>query len=106
MWVLTPANLIDLMSTLPFYISTLSSLATVRFLFLVRIMRTLRLLRVLASINFAKEIKVYLKSFKNKSAEIMVGLVLVAMSSILLATALYYAEQTASQFDPIIGTPG
>lgn len=102
-WVWHPQNIIDALATLPFYISTLTLQKNVRILFLARLFRIFRLLRLMYIANSAKEMKIYYEAFQYRGKEIIAGFVTITCVAIVIATAMFYAEQTGSRFDNAAG---
>lgn len=99
LWVFHLQNIIDAMATLPFYISTLTTQKNIRILFITRLFRVFRLLRLLYIANSAKEMKIYYAAFRYKGKEIVAGFALIVSCSFIIASAMYFAEQTGSRFD-------
>lgn len=103
LWVFELPNIIDFLSTIPFYISNLTSTNIARLLIMTRILRTFRLMRLLNLAQVGKEMSIYSAALRYKGTEIVFGMVVLVISVVVLATVIFYAEQTASRFDYELG---
>lgn len=96
-------GIIDLLATLPLYLSFIPYLHTTHYFFILRVFRLTRIFRVLKLFSFINEGYLLLQSIKLSIRKILVYFLFVVILVIILGTLMYIveSEQPNSQFTDI-----
>jgi voltage-gated potassium channel Kch len=102
---LTPLNMVDIISILPFYVDVISRgfgsdpVSAPRAIVLLMILRFTRLTRVLKLSKHNTGMQSIIETFRRSGAALSLMFVLLFIAVMAGATAIYFAEQTVEYFD-------
>lgn len=102
-YVLSFFGIIDLLATLPLYLSFIPLLSSTRYLFTLRAFRLIRIFRVLKLFSFINEGYLLMQSIRLSLKKILVYFLFVLILVIILGTLMFMAEgeQPNTQFTDI-----
>lgn len=102
-YVLSFFGIIDLLATLPLYLSFIPYLSTARYFFILRVFRLIRIFRVLRLFSFINEGYLLMQSIRLSLKKILVYFLFVLILVTILGTLMFIVEggQPGTQFTDI-----
>lgn len=102
-YILSFFGIIDLLATLPLYLSFIPFLSSARYFFILRVFRLIRIFRVLKLFSFINEGYLLMQSIRLSLRKIMVYFLFVLILVIIIGTLMFMVEggQPGTQFTDI-----
>ena len=96
-------GIVDLLATLPLYLSLIPMLSSVRYLYIIRAFRLLRIFRVLKLFNYINEGYLLMESIRLSLRKILVYFLFVVILVVIIGTLMFIIEgnQPGSDFTDI-----